>query len=307
MGPPPSTDDSEILIPGPWRHRFIAANGARFHVAELGSGPLVLLLHGFPEFWWAWRHQLPALADAGYRAVAMDLRGFGASDKPPRGYDTITLATDVAGVIRALGEDDAVVVGHDWGGWLAWSLPALAPGAVRALASISMAHPLTMRAGVLRNSEQRRAWGPAFEFQLPMRPERRLTTQDRVVELLESWSGPVPPGDFPDQEAVSVYRKAIRVPFVAHSAMEYYRWAFRSLPRRDGRRFVHAVQEPIWKPVLQLHGALDPFVLPATAVASHARVRGPLTYQLIENAGHYLPEEAPDEVNEALLNWLKTT
>ena len=99
-----STDASSVLIDGPWQHRFVSANGARFHVAEQGEGPLVLLLHGFPQFWWAWRHQMPALADAGYRVAAMDLRGYGASDKPPRGYDTFTLAADVASVIRSLGE-----------------------------------------------------------------------------------------------------------------------------------------------------------------------------------------------------------
>ena len=107
-----SPDDSVVMTPGPWEHRFVSANGSRFHVAELGSGPLVLLLHGFPEFWWAWHQQLPLLADAGYRAVAVDLRGYGASDKPPRGYDGFTLAADVTGLIRALGERRAAVVGR---------------------------------------------------------------------------------------------------------------------------------------------------------------------------------------------------
>ena len=98
------SDASSVRVDGPWEHRFVSANGARFHVAEAGDGPLVLLLHGFPQFWWAWRHQMPALADAGYRVAAMDLRGYGACDKPPRGYDPLTLAADVAGVIRSLGE-----------------------------------------------------------------------------------------------------------------------------------------------------------------------------------------------------------
>src|SRR5207249_12097458 len=101
-------EESTTLVEGPWTHRDISANGIHLHVAELGSGPLVVLLHGFPEFWWAWRHQLVDLADAGWRAVAPDLRGYGASDKPPRGYDAMTLAADVAGLIRALGERDAV-------------------------------------------------------------------------------------------------------------------------------------------------------------------------------------------------------
>src|SRR5258705_12123731 len=107
-----------------WTHAQVDVGEVRLHVVEAGKkgGPLVVLLHGFPEFWWAWRHQLPALAGAGYRAVAMDLRGYGASDKPPRGYDTGTLSADVAGVVRALGQNRAVIVGHDWGGWLAWSM-----------------------------------------------------------------------------------------------------------------------------------------------------------------------------------------
>jgi len=305
-----SVDAADTLIDGPWRHRFIAANGARFHVAEAGTGvgPLVMLLHGFPQFWWTWRHQLPALAAAGYRAVALDLRGYGASDKPPRGYDTITLAADVAGVIRALGETGAVIVGHDWGGWLAWSMPGLAPRETRAIAALSMAHPLTLRTALARDTAQRRAWRPVLEFQVPMRPERQLIRDDRAARLIQEWSAPRPPGSpaelFPDREALEVYRRAMRVPFVAHSSMEYYRWALRSVPRRDGRRFAAAVQDRITVPVLQLHGELDEFVLPATAVASHHRAGTALSYQLIPGAGHFLPEEAPEQVTQALLSWL---
>ena len=96
----------------------------------------MLLLHGFPEFWWAWQHQLPAVADAGFRAVAVDLRGYGASDKPPRGYDGYTMAADVAGLIRALGERDATLVGAGYGGLVAWTTaafhPTLGPPAGRA-------------------------------------------------------------------------------------------------------------------------------------------------------------------------------
>ncbi|CAM5324131.1 Haloalkane dehalogenase [Streptomyces violaceorubidus] len=109
-------------------HPDVAANGARFHIAELGDGPLVLLLHGFPQFWWTWRHQLVALADAGFRAVAMDLRGVGGSDRTPRGDDPAGLALDITGVIRSLGEPDAALVGHDLGGYLAWTAAAMRPG-----------------------------------------------------------------------------------------------------------------------------------------------------------------------------------
>src|SRR5918996_4635656 len=130
-----AVEGSAVLVDGPWRHRDVTASGLRFHVAEHGpaDGPLVLLLHGFPEFWWSWRHQLVALGEAGFHAVAPDLRGYGASDKPPRGYDAYTLTADVAGLVKALGAAEADVVGHDWGGLLAWTMAALHPRTVRRL------------------------------------------------------------------------------------------------------------------------------------------------------------------------------
>jgi pimeloyl-ACP methyl ester carboxylesterase len=302
-----AVDASEVLVEGPWRHRFVAANGARFHVAEIGDGPLVLFLHGFPQFWWAWRHQLPAVAAAGYHAVAMDLRGYGASDKPPRGYDTATLAADVAGVVRALGESRAVVAGHDWGGWLAWSMPAMTPRVTRAVAVVSMAHPLAMRGSEFRRPGRAAGFADVMAFQVPMRPERRLTGGEGVERVLRDWSAAaVEPAldGYPDPVTVSRYRRAMRVPFVAHSSMEYYRWAVRSVPRQDGRRFAATVREPLSVPVLQLHGALDPYVVPDAALASH-RWAGPhLRYELVPDAGHFLPEEAPEAVTAALVDWL---
>ena len=306
-----AVDASEVLVEGPWRHRFVAANGARFHVTEAGSGPLVLLLHGFPQFWWAWRHQLPAVAAAGFHAVAMDLRGYGASDKPPRGYDTATLAADVAGVVRALGESRAVVVGHDWGGWLAWSMPSLTPRVTRAVAAVSMAHPLEMRRSAFRRGGRGAGFADVLGFQVPVRPERRLTVGDGVERVLREWSAPAPPTGasparepFPGPEELRRYRRAMRVPFVAHSSMEYYRWAVRSVPRQDGRRFAAAVRDPLGVPLLQLQGDRDPYVVPDAALASH-RWAGPhLRYELVGGAGHFLPEEAPGAVTAALLGWL---
>src|SRR5260370_8665260 len=140
--------DAPIFIDGPWSHRSVSANGTRFHVAESGDGPLVLLLHGFPEFWWTWRRQLSSLKGAGFRAVAVDLRGFGGSDKPPRGYDLVTAASDVSGLVRSLGEANAVVVGHDWGGLIAWTMATYYPKCVRRLAAVSAPHPLRLRAAV---------------------------------------------------------------------------------------------------------------------------------------------------------------
>src|SRR6266478_4361629 len=163
--------EASIYIDGPWSHRSVSANGTRFHVAESGEGPLVLLLHGFPQFWWTWRGQLTSLSDAGYRVVAADLRGYGGSDKPPRGYDLVTAASDAAGLVRALGEANAVVVGHGLGGLVAWTLAAYYPKVIRRLAVISMAHPLRMRASLFTDlSGQGRRSGYALASQLPVWP-----------------------------------------------------------------------------------------------------------------------------------------
>src|SRR6188472_1395865 len=152
-----AVDSAFVNIDGPWEHRYISANGARFHVAEMGEGPLVLLLHGFPQFWYAWRHQMVALADAGYRAAALDLRGYGGSDKPPRGYDTYMSTLDAASVIRALGETRAIVIGQGLGGWIAWCMPTFRPDVTAAVASLSMPHPRVMRRAAWRDRRQRAA------------------------------------------------------------------------------------------------------------------------------------------------------
>src|SRR5690242_15795799 len=117
---PDMADESVAWIDGPWRHRSVSAGGTRFHVAEVGEGPPGGMRRGFPRFWRSWRRRVVSLAGAGFRAAAVDLRGYGGSDKPPRGYDLITLARDAAGLVRALGAASATVVGHDWGGLLAW-------------------------------------------------------------------------------------------------------------------------------------------------------------------------------------------
>ena len=238
-----SLDASMALMEGPWEHRFVAANGARFHVAEQGEGPIVLLLHGFPQFWWAWRHQMAALAEAGYRACAMDLRGYGASDKPPRGYDTRTSATDVASVLRSLGGSRAVVVGHGWGGWIAWSMPTLQPTVTRAIASLSMPHPLVFRKASFANLRQLKANAYLGGLQRPFVPERQMTVHGGYVQrLLREWASPE--GIWPSPEEARIYSDAMALPFVAHSAAEYYRWVVRSQVRPDGWKFAAADEDP---------------------------------------------------------------
>ena len=305
------TDPSAVLVPGPWRHRFVPANAARFHVAEIEprgdddvpaveAAPLVVLLHGFPQMWWVWRDHLPALAAAGYRAVAMDLRGTGASDKPPSGYDMATLTQDVAGVIRSLGAQEAVVVGHGLGGTVAWSMAALQPEVTRAVAAFSALHPLRMHSSSVLWSMATRTTARRLAFaQLPYFPERCMMRGDLVTRALTEWGAP----GWAPADLVETYRIAARIPFAAHSVMEILRWLVRSTPRVDGQRYLAALRQPVAVPVLQVHGALDR-AIPLT-VASWGN-GAPYRFESVPGAGHFLPEEAPEETARLLLTWLRS-
>jgi pimeloyl-ACP methyl ester carboxylesterase len=295
--------DAAVAISGPWTHRSVSANGTRFHVTEAGDGPLVLLLHGFPEFWWTWRHQLAGLPGAGFRGAAVDLRGYGGSDKPPRGYDLVTAASDAAGLIRSMGEANAIVVGHGLGGLIAWTLAAYHPKVVRRLAVVSMAHPLQMRAALFAHPlGQGRRMGHALESQLPVLPERQLLRNgaSRVGRMLQSWSAP----GWPDHQTEQIYARAMRIPSVAHSALEYQRWLARSALRPDGLRYARQMRVPIQAPTLHLHGAMDPCVLPRTARGAGRYVDGPYRWRVLDGAGHFPHEERPEAFDTELFGWL---
>jgi pimeloyl-ACP methyl ester carboxylesterase len=307
----PAPDPSTVRIAGPWTHRDVSANGIRLHVAEAGSGPLVLLLHGFPEFWLAWRSQFTALTEAGYRTVAVDLRGYGDSDKPPRGYDGWTLAGDIAGLVKALGEAKAHVVGHAAGGLIAWTVGTLHPRLVRSVSVLAAPHPLALRraawrGGLRRRDSQTRALGQVFSAQVPIAPERGLVAEDaaEVERLLRGWSGP----DWPDSaefaEVVAADRAAMQVPGVAHSALEYFRWAVRSQLRSDGRRYRDEMDRRLSMPVLQVHGAADPYLLESTALASRPWLGPHSAYRSLAGVGHFPHHECPDTVSELLIEFL---
>jgi pimeloyl-ACP methyl ester carboxylesterase len=303
-----SIDESCVLVDGPWTHRFVSANGSRFHVVEAGTGPLVLFLHGFPEFWWAWHEVLPAVAGAGLRAVAMDMRGYGASDKPPRGYDGYTMAADVTGLIRALGERSAVIVGAGFGGMIGWTAAAFHPRMVRRLVVMGAAHPLRLRAALFADPRgQVSAAAPTLKFQVP-RYEHVLARNDAAMvgTFLRRWGGQpwVSGPSFADYETRC--REAMRIPQASFCALEAYRWSFRSVLRLRGYRFVKLMQQPIVTPTLQLHGAQDMAILPRTAQGSGRYVIAPYEWRLLEDVGHFPQVEQPDLVIGEVLRWAKS-
>jgi len=313
------SDPSAVLFDGPWRHRDVSANGIRLHLAESGDGPLVLLLHGFAGFWWSWHRCLPGIAAAGHRTVAVDLRGYGSSDKPPRGYDGWTLAGDIAGLIRALGEGRAHLVGHDWGGMLAWATASLHPRVVASVTTLGAGHPLALRSQivrtVLRRRERNQARGASelFRSQLPFLPERRLRRNDAayVERLMTRWAGPSWPGhphDPADAAAgttLARHRTAMSVRSVPHTASEHHRWAVRSQLRGDGRRFARALAAPAHVPVLQIRGEHDECVL-ANTLRESARWAGRgSSLRTFPAVGHLPQLEAPDVTVATVTGFLR--
>lgn len=291
-----------ILIDGPWEHKYVHAHGSRFHIAQMGEGPLVIFLHGFPTFWWLWRNVLPQVAKQGFKAVALDLRGYGGSDHPPRGYDPRTLAADVAGVIQALNYKNAVVVGHGVGGLIAWTAAALQSKSVRAVVPISAAHPNALRKGMLTNKAQVKALSYVLGYQRPWLAERSLKKNNSfaVGELLSSWMLQKEL----DLETKDVYRAAFGLGNTAHCAIEFHRWAMRSIPRLDGKKFALDMDRIITQPVLQIHGTYDQSILLDVAKDSVDWVSSDYSFCELINTGHLIPEDNLDDLNEHLLKWL---
>lgn len=290
----------DVNRPGPWAHRNLTARGTRFHVAlagpeaPAGAGPLTLLVHGFPECWWTWRHVIPALAQAGHRVAALDLRGSGGSDRPPSGYDLVTLAQDLAAVVRSLGHERAVVVGAGLGGQIAWALPSLAPDLTTAIVPVGAPHPLA-----LRSLRARALSGPALQYaslRIPGLAERRLRSRSALEGLLRSWAGPHTREVL--AEEAPYYAELLSRPGAARSALEPLRNLVLS------RAETAALDKPVTVPVLSMQGELDP-VQPAQAYARDTHhVAGNLRQVTIHRSGHFPQEETPAGFVRALLPFL---
>ncbi|MGA7992860.1 MAG: alpha/beta hydrolase, partial [Thermoanaerobaculia bacterium] len=268
------------------------------HWVEQGEGPLVVLLHGFPEFWYAWRHQIPALAAAGFRAVAPDLRGYNLSDKPAfvRSYRIEALLGDVAELVAHLGEEKAHVVGHDWGGAFAWYAPLFFPERLLSLTLLNAPHPLAFRRELKTNPAQRKKSSYVFFFQLPWLPERQIRAGNFAAVEKMLRRDPVTPGAFSDED-VRLYKEALAQPGALTAAVNFYRAALRFPPRVAGRKWPDGLK------TLLVWGERDRYLGPGLLEGLDRWVPN-LTIERIPHASHWVQADAPARVNDLLIRFL---
>jgi pimeloyl-ACP methyl ester carboxylesterase len=283
--------------------------GVRLHYVEAGEGPLVVLLHGFPEFWYSWRHQIGPLAQAGYHVVAPDMRGYDLSDKPQgwRAYDAGLLAGDIAGLIRSFGtpegtpqdggqtgKQDAYVVGHDWGAAVAYAVAMLHPDVVRRLAILNVPHTARMLEGLRTLRQLRKSWYMFF-FQIPRLPEYLIGRDDFsfAKRSLRADSKKA----FTDED-LQRYVEAWSQPGALTGMINYYRAALRRSPRAT-----LAGLRPIPAPTMVIWGMLDRHLGSELAEPPSEWVPN-LRMERIPEATHWVQHDAPERVNELLIDFL---
>ncbi|HEY3061320.1 MAG TPA: alpha/beta hydrolase [Chloroflexota bacterium] len=316
------------------RRRFVETNGIRMHLAEQGSGPLVVLLHGFPELWYSWRHQLDALAEAGFHAVAPDLRGYGQTDIPDDAstYTQFHVVGDVIGLFDALNEQQAVIVGHDWGAALAWTMALVRPDRVRGVAALSV--PYRPRGSMSALAAIRARFGERFYqvyFQTPGVADAEFNRDPKTSlrKLLFSASGDSPISDQPSfmmvPEGASGWLDAMIDPpelpaWLTERDLQAYADEFQRTGFTGGLNYYRNIQKnwellAPWRgarvqpPALFVAGARDLVVsFPGArdALAQLQDVVPNLRQQvLIPGAGHWTQQERPAETNAALLDFLR--
>jgi pimeloyl-ACP methyl ester carboxylesterase len=285
-------------------HGFAQLDGVRLHYAECGSGNdrLVILLHGFPEFWYSWRHQLPVLGEH-YHVVAPDMRGYNLSDKPPRveDYRIEFLVADVLGLIKHFGKSQAAIVAHDWGAGVAWAVAQRHPEVVSKLAALQVPMPVAWRDNMtLRQFLS--SWYMFF-FQLPWVPEWWASRNDFARIEIMYRETIVRPGAFTDED-IAAYKDALRQPGALSSALNYYRAnVLRSLSR-GGTETPKDADGRIRVPTLFIYGEQDVAVIPSTVRDLGRFIDAPYRELRIPDSGHWVQNEAVDEVNSALLEFL---
>lgn len=280
-----------------WQHRNITTNGIRMHYVTQGEGPLVVLLHGFPEFWYSWRHQVPFLAKHGYTAVAPDLRGYNDTDKPRKGYDVPTLTRDIVGLIKGLGQQKAIIVGHDWGGVLAWTFAIHYPEMTERLIIMNAPHPGAMMREFRTLKQLRKSWY-IFAFQLPWLPEYILL-RDHASEIGNVLrAAAVQKSAFPPVETAK-YQDAMSKPGAMTAALNYYRQLFRRLPGASYGKNLH-----VSVPTLLIWGEQD-IALGIDLTNGLEQWVDEIKIRRIPDSGHWVQQEQPDKVNQFMLDFLQ--
>jgi len=273
------------------RHRFQAAGGLNFHVAEAGEGEPVLLLHGWPQHWYCWRLVIPELAQR-YRVLAMDLRGFGWSDIAWEGLDKETMADDVANVLGSLEIDRARIVGHDWGGWIGYLLALRRPELVERLVALSIPPPFAKPS--LRGAWNARRLAYQVPIASPLGP-RLMRRPSFVARKVRRWSEN---REHLRNDVQRLYGRDLRASTRARAASLLYRTFLlhEARPVLAGRYR----KQRLTVPTLVLHGKRDP-VVPPVFFQGHADYADDMTIEAIPKIGHFLPEEAPDVVTERVV------
>ena len=289
------------------KHRTEQVNGINLHWVEAGSGPLVILLHGFPEFWYSWRNQIPALVEAGYRVVAPDTRGYNDSDKPA-GYDNYLgkpLSEDVVGLIAACDEETATVVGHDWGGVTAWTLAIHHPELLDKLVILNAPHPgVFLRA--IRNPAQMLRSSYVAMFQTPVLPEIALRANNFALLRLALRGGSQKSTAFSDED-LERYCEAFAKPGALTAMLAYYRAMGRRIipaARQTGAVSGDADRRTVTVPTLVIWGRHDPVL--GENIADPGDYVPNRRVELIDDAAHFVQSDAPERVNELLIDFLDT-
>jgi pimeloyl-ACP methyl ester carboxylesterase len=280
------------------REGYADLGEVRLHYVEAGDGPLVVLLHGFPEFWFGWRFQIPALAEAGFRVVAPDMRGYNLSSRPSgvRAYDMDLLAGDVRDLIRERGSERALLAGHDWGGAVAWATAINHPDVIERLAVLNCPHPRRFLHAVRRPPQLFKSWYMFF-FQLPGVPERVARAGN--WRFLRFVFGDARPGAFeaPDIER---YIEAWSRPDAITTMINYYRGIFRQTPRRAERRL-----QPIAAPTLVIWGERDRALGADLAEPDAHDVPNLERVVRLPNASHWVQHDEPEEVSRLLIEFFR--
>lgn len=289
-----------LTLAAEWEHHFVETNRIRLHYVTQGAGDLVLLLHGFPEFWYSWRYQIPALSRY-FKVVVPDLRGYNDSDKPATGYDLDTLAADIQGLIESLGYSRAHIVGHDWGGAIAWHMAQKFPQYLNRMVILSAAPVQYFVQELVSNMDQlRRSWY-ILGFQVPGIPEWLIqqNLSEFVKNLLREQA--IRKGAFTREDA-EIYQSALAKPGVLSAALNYYRQMLS--PWSWVRDRLNA-PNPITVPTLVLWGEEDPLVTPKVTQGFERLIVAPFNLKFIPHCGHWIQQEAPQTVNRELLAFLR--